>query len=42
MLTSPLAWPFAAPLLKVFMQGAMRRCLDAMARELARDAAEPC
>jgi hypothetical protein len=40
-LTSPLAWPLAAPLLKVFMQGAMRRCLDAMARELARGAAEP-
>jgi hypothetical protein len=41
MLTSPLAWPFAAPLLKVFMQGAMRRCLDAMRRELAGDARSP-
>ena len=33
-LTSPLAWPLAAPLLKVFMQGAMRRCLDNFARTL--------
>jgi hypothetical protein len=39
--TSPLAWPLAAPLLKVFMQGAMRRCLDAMRRELAGDARSP-
>lgn len=31
-LTSPLAWPIAAPLLRVFMQGAMRRCLTAMAQ----------
>ena len=30
-LTSPLAWPLAAPLLKIFMQGAMRRCLGRMA-----------
>lgn len=30
-LASPLAWPIAAPLLRVFMQGAMRRCLHAMA-----------
>jgi uncharacterized protein YndB with AHSA1/START domain len=27
-LTTPLAWPLAAPLLKIFMQGAMKRCLD--------------
>ena len=31
-LTSPLAWPLAAPLLQVFMRGAMQRCLDAMAQ----------
>jgi hypothetical protein len=31
-LTTPLVWPIAAPLLKVFMQGAMRRCLAAMAQ----------
>jgi len=31
-LTSPLAWPLAAPLLKVFMQGAMARCLANLAR----------
>lgn len=30
-LTSPLVWPLAAPLLKVFMQGAMARCLERMA-----------
>ena len=30
-LTSPLAWPVAAPLLHVFMRGAMQRCLQAMA-----------
>lgn len=30
-LASPLAWPIAAPLLHVFMRGAMRRCLHAMA-----------
>lgn len=41
LLTSPLAWPLAAPLLKVFMQGAMRRCLDAMASGLAREAGGP-
>lgn len=33
-LTSPLVWPLAAPLLKVFMQGAMKRCLDNMAAAL--------
>ena len=33
-LTSPLAWPLAAPLLRVFMRGAMQRCLDGMARAL--------
>lgn len=33
-LTSPLAWPVAAPLLRIFMRGAMQRCLDAMARSL--------
>lgn len=33
-LTSAFAWPLAAPLLHVFMRGAMRRCLAAMAREL--------
>ena len=38
-LTSPLAWPLAAPLLKLFMQGAMQRCLDAMARAGAPAAA---
>ena len=30
-LTSPLVWPIAAPLLHVFMRGAMQRCLQAMA-----------
>lgn len=35
-LTSPLAAPLAAPLLKIFMRGAMQRCLEAMARELER------
>lgn len=30
-LTSPAAWPLAAPLLRVFMQRAMRRCLRALA-----------
>jgi hypothetical protein len=34
-LTSPLAWPLAFPILRVFMQGAMRRCLAAMAASLA-------
>ena len=33
-LTSPLAAPLAVPLLRVFMRGAMQRCLEAMAREL--------
>lgn len=33
--TSPLAWPIAAPLLRVFMQGAMRRCLAAMVQARA-------
>ena len=33
-LTSPAAWPIAAPLLTVFMQGAMRRCLDNLAAAL--------
>ena len=33
-LTSPAAWPLAAPLLKVFMQGAMRRCLGRMGTTL--------
>lgn len=32
-LTSPLAWPLAAPLLKLFMQRAMRDCLRALAVE---------
>ena len=35
-LTSAFAWPPAALLLHVFMRGAMRRCLAAMARELER------
>lgn len=30
-LTTPLAWPLAAPLLKLFMQRAMRDCLQALA-----------
>ena len=30
-LTTPLVWPIAAPLLKLFMQGAMKRCLDNLA-----------
>ena len=33
-LTSPLAWPIAYPLLRVFMSTAMRRCLAAMAATL--------
>jgi Polyketide cyclase / dehydrase and lipid transport len=37
-LTSPLAWPVAWPVLRGFMHGAMRRCLDAMARSLERPA----
>ena len=36
-LTSPLAWPIAALLLLVFMQGAMRRCLRAMTVALDRE-----
>lgn len=35
-LTSPLAWPLAAPLLKLFMQRAMRDCLRALAAEAER------
>ena len=31
-LTTPLLWPIAAPLLKGFMQRAMRDCLAALAR----------
>jgi len=34
-LTSPLAWPLAAPLLHAFFAAAMRRCLAAMATTLA-------
>jgi len=34
-LTAPLVWPLAAPLLKFFMQGAMQRCLAAMAQARA-------
>lgn len=30
-LTTPLVWPLAAPLLKIFMQRAMRECLQALA-----------
>jgi hypothetical protein len=37
-LTSPLAWPLAWPVLRGCMQTAMRRCLDAMARELSQGA----
>lgn len=33
-LTSPLAWPLAAPLLHAFFSAAMRRCLAAMATVL--------
>lgn len=33
-LTTPLAWPVAAPLLHVFMRTAMLRCLAAMAHVL--------
>lgn len=33
-LTSALAWPLAAPLLHMFMRGAMARCLAAMAAAL--------
>lgn len=32
-LTTALAWPLAAPLLKLFMQRAMRECLQALARD---------
>ena len=35
-LTSVFAWPLAAPLLHIFMRGAMRRCLSAMAHELEK------
>ena len=35
-LTSVFAWPLAAPLLHIFMRGAMRRCLAAMAQELEK------
>jgi len=35
-LTSVFAWPLAAPLLHIFMRGAMRRCLAAMAHELEK------
>ncbi len=35
-LTGVLAWPLAAPLLRVFMGGAMRRCLAAMDELLRR------
>lgn len=34
-LTSAVAWPLAKPLLALFMTGAMRRCLENMARSLA-------
>jgi hypothetical protein len=34
LLTSPLAWPIAFPLLRLFMAAAMRRCLAAMAATL--------
>jgi uncharacterized protein YndB with AHSA1/START domain len=33
-LTSPLAWAIAYPILRIFMQGAMQRCLGRMARTL--------
>ena len=35
MLTSPLAWPLAFPILRIFMQGAMQRCLREMSHTLA-------
>lgn len=35
-LTSPLAWPLAAPLLRIFMQRAMRDGLRALAAEVER------
>lgn len=41
-LTGLPAWPLAWPLLTLFMAGAMRRCLAAMATELERPAAEVC
>lgn len=34
-LTSALAWPLAKPVLAIFMTGAMRLCLDNMARALS-------
>lgn len=33
-ITTPLVWPLAAPLLKIFMQGAMQRCLRNFAQAL--------
>lgn len=38
-LTSVVVWPLAKPLLALFMTGAMRRCLDNMARALAPEQA---
>ena len=38
-LTTFLVWPLAAPLLHVFMRGAMQRCLDAMAAACAQPVA---
>lgn len=35
-LSHALAWPVCAPLLHIFMRGAMRRCLEAIATMLAR------
>lgn len=40
-LTSRWAWPLAAPLLRIFMVGAMRRCLRNMAALLDSEAAAP-
>jgi hypothetical protein len=40
-LTTPLAWPIAFPLLRVFMTTAMRRCLAAMASMLEAPEAAP-
>jgi hypothetical protein len=37
-LTSPLAWTLAFPILRVFMQGAMQRCLASMAQALTSGA----
>ena len=33
-LTTPLVWPIAAPLLKIFMQDAMRECLLALTNQV--------